>query len=153
LLDADPELPALPVEALLPPLPLSLPLEELSPSLYVEASEQPSPPLLSSFCVCSTLPLDELPFVDVVVDDALESFEVEDPELLPEPPLLDALLVPVVLPPVAVAVLVLAALPLPDVDSVELPPLPPVAVLPALPELPALAVDELLPLSLLLELD
>jgi hypothetical protein len=103
--------------------------------------------LLSSFCFCLTLPSDQLSFEEVVSEQALESSEIADPELLPDAPLSEALLLLVVLPPVALAVLLLAELPLPMLLSDELPPAPPVATLLALPELPALAVDAPSPLE------
>lgn len=65
-------------------------------------------------------------------------------EPLPEPEF-DAELELVVSPPVAPAVLLLEALPLPVTLWLEFPPLPPVAELVAVPELPELAVEELLP--------
>ncbi|MBV8301915.1 MAG: hypothetical protein JOY68_08325 [Candidatus Dormibacteraeota bacterium] len=149
VLEASPELPALAVDELLPSELLDVDL--LPPVLPVAAAEYASPPLLSSFCDWSTLPSALLQLDALVSDVADELFDVEDSDPLPDP-LLDAVLLEVVDPPVALAPLLFDALPLPVADCDELPPLPPVALLEAFPELVESAVDELLP-ELLLELE
>jgi hypothetical protein len=92
---------------------------------------------------------------EVVLESAVDECEVADCEPLLEPVLL-ALLELEVSPPVAVAVLLLEELPLPEALWVEVPALPPVAVLLASPVLPGsvdeFAVDELDP-PLLVELE
>jgi hypothetical protein len=90
---------------------------------------------------------------EVVLESAVDECDFADCEPLLEPVLL-ALLELEVSPPVAVAVLVLEELPLPEALWVELPALPPVAVLLASPALPEdeFAVDELDP-PLLVELE
>ncbi|MBV8445394.1 MAG: hypothetical protein JOZ92_05695, partial [Candidatus Dormibacteraeota bacterium] len=114
----------------------------------MSASDQAPPPLLSFRWVWSTSASELLSLELVVSDCAVDEPDVADSEPPPDP-LFDALLPLVVSPPVAVAVLLLEALPLSVADWDESPPLPPVAVLEASPELPALAVDELLPSELL----
>jgi hypothetical protein len=107
--------------------------------------------LLSSSSVCSTLPVEPLQFVALVSEpaEALPDFADSDP--LPEPELV-AVLVAVVSPPVAVALLLLVAFPLSVAVCDESPPLPPVALLVALPVFDASAVLLLLP-ALLLEVE
>ncbi|MBV8301916.1 MAG: hypothetical protein JOY68_08330 [Candidatus Dormibacteraeota bacterium] len=147
---APPELVAPAPHELLPELLLEVHFAE--PSLPDSAPDQASPPLLSSFCDCFTDPSAELSLPAVVSDVALDEPDVADSDPPPEP-LLDALLLLEVSPPVASAVLPLAALPLPSAFWLELPPAPPVAPLVADPEFHALAVELLLSSPLLLELE
>jgi hypothetical protein len=85
-----------------------------SSPLLVPASLHASPPLLSYFCSCFTSPREPLLFSLVVLEPAHESPDVALSDPLPEPPELDAELLLLVSPPVAPAVLLFVAFPLPD---------------------------------------
>jgi hypothetical protein len=81
--------------------------------LSVPASLHALPPFESSSCVCSTFPLELLLLLPEGEELADESPDVALSDPLPEPPALDAELVLLVSPPVAPAVLLFVAFPLP----------------------------------------
>ncbi|MBV8301913.1 MAG: hypothetical protein JOY68_08315 [Candidatus Dormibacteraeota bacterium] len=138
LLVALPEFPELAVDELDPSLDelLELALPELPVAAWLPAL----PPLESLDCDCFTLPDDEEEFCALVFEEADALPDVAEPLPDPPEPLFDALLLPLVEPPEAVALLEFCELPEPDALCELLPPLPPLAVLVALPELPEFAV-------------
>lgn len=148
---AEPELVALLVQALLSE-PLSLDEHFAEPSLPASAYEYPPPPLSELRVACSMEPSAPLSLDAPVQESADDLPDVDDSDPPPEP-LLAALLLLVVSPPVAVAPVPLAALPLSVALWDELPPAPPVAPLIAPPELELVAVELLLPPPLLLSDD
>jgi hypothetical protein len=107
---AFPELPEFAVDALEP-----LSQESAEPELPVSALLQASPPLESFHWLCSTWASDEESLSELVSEEADESPDVAPWEPLPEPlELFDALLLPLVDPPEAFALLLFEELPEPE---------------------------------------